>query len=177
MGRDTDFNPKEFDEPTPWEDCMERIECSRCGKFHGYCKEINKTENQGENMLPQDGQSAPQGKGRKRGGLEYLTTEHLSKTPKEAKILAVKYEPEGRFGPRVVIKVSFEGGIKFWSVPTTKDRSPNYRLLLDQFGPDENDWVNEKILIGLEQDEFTDQYFPRVQFPTEVSDAKDKRKR
>jgi hypothetical protein len=87
----------------------------------------------------------------------------LSKTPREGKIIMVKADPNGRFGAQVICKVAVNGEIKFWYLDIKKN--PNYRLLVEKFGNDENDWVNQKILLGLDLDEFSDNYFVRVSFP------------
>lgn len=167
MSQDTDFNPEEFDnQPADYTyRCMGAVECTTCRKYHGRCAEIEEEKKQ---MLPTgDGQET---KGRRRSGgsaMEYLNNADLSKSPKEARILAVKADADNKFGPRVIVKITLEGQVKFWSVPTNKSKSPNYRLLLDKFGPDENDWADKKIVLFLEQDEFSGNWFPRVDFPAE----------
>ncbi len=118
-------------------------------------------------MLPAaDGASQPNS-GRKRtgqGALTYLTNDMLSpKTEKVGKILAVKTDEENRFGPRIILKLAFEGKTVFYGVNIKKN--PNYKRLVDQFGREEDDWVGKEISLKLEQDEFTDGYFARVAFP------------
>src|SRR5437879_6756296 len=41
MGKDTDF-PFGYNDPDElsWSRCMQRIECPGCGKFHGYCADL-----------------------------------------------------------------------------------------------------------------------------------------
>jgi hypothetical protein len=158
---DTDF---EFghNEPADYR-CMGSVQCKVCGKFHGYCAEVLE-EKEKQKMLPTGDETPAAGK-KRTGGMEWLKNEDLSKTPKEAKILGVRLDGENRYGPRVNVKLALEGKIKFWGIPTAKSKSPNYRLLLDKFGADENDWVDKRILILLEQDEFSGQWFPRVDFP------------
>lgn len=121
-------------------------------------------------MLPDsNGQGAAQGR---RGGnaMTYLKNEHLSTTPKGAKILGVKYDGENRYGPRVVLKLAFEGQTIFWGL--TIKKNPNYATLLEKFGRDENAWVGQDILIGLEQDSFTGSYFAHVSFPKAAATAR-----
>lgn len=142
------------------ERCMHSVNCTNCGYFHGYCAEIKEKST----MLP-TGDEGQTTRGKRAGGMEWLKNEDLSKTAKEAKILGVRLDSENRYGPRVNVKLAIDGKIKFWGIPTKKSNSPNYRLLLDKFGADENDWVNQRILILLEQDEFSGQWFPRVDFP------------
>ena len=148
--------------------CMAPIYCPACRRRHGLCSEVE-AQLKGENMLPQaDGNSSSGNSSSRRrsGGLRYLKIEDLSKTPREAKILAVKAQEDGRFGAAVVIKLALEGNTMFWTVNVK--RNPNYRLLVDKFGQEENDWAGQKILLNLEADEFSDQLFPRVGFPTEA---------
>jgi hypothetical protein len=134
-----------------------------------YCKEriTEITKHLKENTLLPKADSAPTTSGkstRSRGqGLNWLRNEDLSKTPKAAKILAVRYDGENKFGPRVILKMAFEGETKFWGVSIKKN--PNYKLLLEKFGEDENDWVSSSILLWLEAEEFSEQYYTRVGFP------------
>lgn len=99
-----------------------------------------------------------------KSGMTYLRNEMLSRQPKEAKILAVRAN-DGKFGTQVVLKLSLDGKVVFWSI--TVKNNPNYRILERKFGRDENDWTGQKILIGLEQDDFSDAYYPRASFPAE----------
>jgi len=97
-------------------------------------------------------------------GIPYITTDDLSRQPKEAKILDVRTDSENKFGPRVILKVAMDG--KTWFFGVNIKKNPNYKLLLDKLGREENDWVGQKLLLNLEQDEFTENYYPRVTFPT-----------
>lgn len=115
-------------------------------------------------MLPRSSdEAAVPSRSRSRNGMRYVKNEDLNLTPIAAKIQSVKYEPEAKFGPRVLLKLAMKGETYFWGVTTKKN--PNYNFLEQQFGHDENDWIGQEILLGLEQDEFTEQYFPRVTFP------------
>jgi hypothetical protein len=158
--------------------CMERVVCSSCGVSHGFCAEITEDKEKMK-MLPTGNESQPRG-GNRKGGMEWLKNEDLSLQPKEAKILMVRYNKEGRFGARVEMKLAIEGKIKYWGVPPkSDDRNPNYRLLTGKFGHDENNWVDQRILLMLEQDDFSQQYFVRVDFmePTKASTSSTTRSR
>ncbi len=179
MSPDTDFNygsnegGAEIDRRIEQEAagrCMGRVVCQVCKTFHGYCVEVAE-EKEKQKMLP-TGDEGTGTRSKRAGGMDWLKNEDLSKTGKEAKILGVRADTENRFGPRVTIKLAIEGKIKFWGIPTTKGKSPNYRLLIDKFGNDENDWLDKRILILLEQDEFSGQYFARVDFPQEEKPRK-----
>lgn len=99
------------------------------------------------------------------GSMPWLKTEDLSKQPKEAKILAVKAK-EGKFGAQVILKLALDGKTIFDSISVKNN--PNYQALEGKFGHDENDWTGRKVLIHLEQDEFSDQYFKRYSLPAET---------
>ena len=142
--------------------CMGHVKCEVCGKFHGYCVEVAEDKERLK-MLPTGNESQQSGK-KRQGGMEWLKNEDLNTTPREAKILMVRYNKEGRFGARVEMKLAIDGKIKFFGVPPKNDNT-NYSLLTGQFGHDENNWTDQRILLGLEQDEFSNNYFIRVSFP------------
>jgi hypothetical protein len=111
----------------------------------------------GESMLPQVGSGT--GK-RARTGIPFLTFEMLSTTPKNADIVDVKYDEANRFGPSVVLKLKLEGKATLWTV-RIKD-NPNYVILTEAFGHDEQDFKGKKIQLFMEKDNFSEQFFPRV---------------
>ena len=147
--------------------CMGPVHCTRCNKFHGYCREVAE-EKERIKMLPTGNEQQSKTNNRK-GGMDWLKNEDLGTTPKEAKILMVRYNKEGRFGARVEMKLAMDGKIKYWGFPPrVDDKNPNYRDLTSKFGHDENNWVDQRILLYLEQEGFTGQYFVRVDFPPDV---------
>jgi hypothetical protein len=169
MPDDTDFNygnnqVEDIDKHIEQEAasrCMGRSVCQTCGKFHGYCVEIDE-EKEKLKMLPTGSESTSSSGGKKReGAMVWLKVEDLSTTPKEAKILMVRLNKNGRFGARVELKLAFEGKIVYWGVPPNKEQT-NYSILINKFGADENDWVDQRILFFLEKDKFSEQYFIRV---------------
>ncbi len=105
-----------------------------------------------------------------RGGQRWLKNEDLSTTPKPAKILAVKNDAENKFGPRVVLKLALDGAVIFWGVDVKKN--PNYKTLEKRFGYEENNWAGQLILLGLELEEFSEQYNPAVTFPEPAKTAR-----
>ena len=111
---------------------------------------------------PQQGRRQQSGRGQT-GALPYLNADMLSTQPKEARILMVKNEPQHRFGPSVVVKLALEGKTVLWTLQI--NNNPNFGILLNKFGKDENEWVEKRILLVLEQDEFSEQYNIRTQFP------------
>jgi len=116
-------------------------------------------------MLPSSkgGDSQPRRGGRSANGMTYLTNEMLSTTAKAAKIIAVRADSENKYGPRVILKLALDGQTIFWGVNIKKN--PNYTLLEEKFGLDENEWVDKNIQLFLAKDDFSGQYFARVQFP------------
>ena len=117
-------------------------------------------------MLPSSGgqqQTGTSGGRRRQGGFNWIQNEMLSTTPRPAKILGVKPNANGKFGATVILKLALDGQTTYWSVNVKKD--PNYPILEKEFGLDENNWVSKPILIHLEQDEFSEQYYKRVSFP------------
>lgn len=115
-------------------------------------------------MLPSsEGQSSEPRRGKRTGGMVYLTNEMLStKTTTAARILAVKLDDENRYGARVVLKMVLDGNTVYWGVNIKKN--PNYKLLEKEFGREENDWVGKDIFLQLEKDDFSESYFARVTF-------------
>ena len=139
---------------------------------------LENQEKEKENMLPPAGGTTSGGAGagrRPRTGIPFLTFDMLSTSTKEAKILDIKVETENRFGPSVVLKLALEGKMVLWTVRIKNN--PNYSLLTEHFGHDENEFVGQKILLAMEKDDFSEQYFPRVSFPTNNEpEAKTKRR-
>jgi hypothetical protein len=163
----------EDDTPTYVQACMGLLVCPHCSKAV-MCGDIqpNKVVITEENKMLPSGDSQQQQSNQKRGrgqqqGLPRLDNSMLSRQPKEAKILMVK-QVEGQYGLQVALKLAFEGQATMWYVKADRKKNPNYGLLLDKFGPDENDWVGQVILLKLEQDDFTEQFFARVSFPAEA---------
>lgn len=164
FGANTDVQNSEPDippqQPTEPDDrCMGSVVCKRCGRFHGYCVEL-KEEKENLKMLPTGNDSNAGGRKRE-GAMRWLKVADLSTTPKEAKILMVRNNPDGRFGGVVELKMAFEGAIVYWSIPPKKGTT-NWDLLLEKFGPEENEWIDKRILFYLEKNAFTDQFYIRV---------------
>ncbi len=121
-------------------------------------------------MLPRSDSATTTAPRSQRGGQRWLKNEDLSTTPKPAKILAVKNDAENKFGPRVVLKLALDGAVIFWGVDVKKN--PNYKTLEKRFGYEENNWAGQLILLGLELDEFSEQYNPAVTFPEPAKTAR-----
>lgn len=155
------------------ERCMERIECNVCGFSFGFCQEL-KDEKEKLKMLPTGDNAGSRKKTAGKSGINWLSTEDLSTQPQEAKILSVFYNKNGRFGARVEMKLAFNGEIIYWGVEPKKDsNSPNYKMLLEKFGPNENDWIDQRILLYVEPHKFYEnQFYIRVDFPEKKTPAR-----
>ena len=110
-------------------------------------------------MLPTG--DTPTGKSNRKGGLNWIRIEDLTTAPQEAKILMVKYNEQGQWGPQVQLKLAFKGEIRYLSVKPIK-KDPRYKKLLDAFGPDENNWVDARILLRAEKDDFSEGFNMRI---------------
>jgi hypothetical protein len=75
----------------------------------------------------------------------------------------VKYtEKGGKTGqPSITLKIAFKGEIRYLWLPARKSDA-RYKLLLNAFGPDENNWVDERIVLFVEKNDFTEKYEQRV---------------
>lgn len=131
-----------------------------------------KTENE-EMKLPAPVESdASQGKAAKAGGggdgVPFLKMEHLSlNTRREAVITDVQIPPRGGFND-VLVKIAMDGHPFIWGL---KAKNPNYVLLCKQFGEDSDGWIEKKILLGIEKEQFTEKKYPKVYFPERSSKA------
>lgn len=153
--------------------CMERVICGTCGVSHGFCAEITEDKEKYK-MLP-TGNETTTTRGKRQGGMEWIKPEDLTLQPKEAKILMVRYNKEGRFGARVELKLAFDGHIKYIGIsPKLEGNSPNYRILTAAFGHDENDWIDQRIVLFLEKEDFGEQYFVRIDVPEDKTKSKRK---
>lgn len=153
--------------------CMGRVVCQVCKKFHGYCVEVHNTIEESK-MLPTGNEFKQSGgsNGRRQSNQVWLKNENLGTDVREALIHDVRYNPDGRYGARVELKLIMQGKTLFWGIPPkVSDQNPNYKELLDAFGPDENNWCQKRIGLFLEQDAWSGNYFPRVVILENTEDA------
>lgn len=147
--------------------CMEMVRCPKCGTNHGYCAEI-KEDKERLKMLPTGNESSGRrSRNDNPNAVKWIKVENLTTQPKEAKILKVFYNENGRFGARVELKLAFEGDIVYFGVdPAKNSKNPNYKELTAKFGHDENNWIDQRILLFVEPHPFYEnQYNIRVDFP------------
>src|SRR5205807_428893 len=100
-----------------------------------------------------------------RTGIPFLKVENLTQEPKRCKILAVKEDTDGKFND-YVLKLAIAGTSYFWGLRTN---NPNFSILFNEFGAEENQWVGKEFLIHLEYDEFSEKQFPRVKMAPQNS--------
>lgn len=153
------------------ERCMEKLYCPACKRYHGYCAEIAE-EKEKLKMLP-TGDGNNNSRRNTGGGLPFINAEDLSTQPQEAKILMVKFTEKGGKSnqPSITLKCAFKGDIRYvWMPARTSDA--RYKLFLDAFGPDENNWVEERFTMHLEKNEFTEKYETRFVIPKEKKGAR-----
>lgn len=101
--------------------------------------------------------------GSQRAGLPYLKAENLTFEKKPAKVLAVKINEAGKnkFSD-VVLKVMYSGALYLFGL---KISNPNYAILLDCWGPNDKTWIDKEFLVFLEQDEFDNRNWVRIEVP------------
>jgi hypothetical protein len=176
MGKDTDFDyganvhsesGTEIDRRIAEEAagrCMGRVLCQVCKKFHGYCVEV-----QEKIMLPTgDDQGNNRRSGQRQGGLNFINNQDLTDQPQEAKVLMVKFTEKGKQGPSITLKLAFGNEMRYLWVPCRKTDA-RYATLLGAFGPNENNWVDKRIHLLLEKDEFSEGFRTAVQIPEPVT--------
>lgn len=122
------------------------------------------TEEEGEFMLPQVGGGKPndrqgqQGGGRRRPpAVPFLTVEDLKADPVRAKVLGLETKQTG-FND-VIVKIAIGGKSFFMGL---KASNPNYETLTNGLGFDENKWVGQEFLVGLQWNEFYEKSFVNV---------------
>ena len=152
-----------FDALPSSQDCDGSLICERCGKFHGRCSQATAIKE--NNMALPTGGGSTQTSRSNQTGLPKLALSDLSRTPKEAKIGGVKIV-EGNFGTQVLVRLAIGGESRLWYLTANMKKNPNYKALIDKFGNEENDWVNQAILLSIVTDDVTEQQFIRVTFPT-----------
>lgn len=153
--------------------CMGRVYCHICKTFHGYCAEVNEQKEKMKMLPTGDNSSGTQNRSRT-GGLNFINAQDLSTQKQEAKILMVKFKEKDRTGksrPSITIKLAFKGEMRYIWVPCQKD-DVRYSTLLTAFGPDENDWVDERITLSLEKDDFSENYQVKIDAIKETATKK-----
>jgi hypothetical protein len=123
--------------------------------------------NEGDNdmALPQPGggkrdsqrDSGRSGSQRPAPKVPFLKVEDLTEEPSRAKILGVQTQNTG-FND-IIVKVAIRGKSYFFGL---KASNQNYEALFDAFGDNENKWVGEEFLVGLNFNDFYEKQFVHV---------------
>jgi len=95
--------------------------------------------------------------GRKKPTVPFLSVEDLGSDPVTAKILGVDIRPS-KYND-ITVKLAVRGRSYFLGM---KDNNPNYEVLFNGLGPDENKWMGQEILMGLEFNDFYEKQFITV---------------
>lgn len=105
---------------------------------------------------PQDGTS--RNRSSQSTGIPKLTVQNLTFDKRKARVLATR-NYDGKWGMQVGLKIAYAGQTYIWylNVPDAVGRNPNFDFLINQFGQDENNWVDGEFYLYLENDEFSNQ--------------------
>ena len=128
-------------------------------------------------MLPQPGggkTESQRGGGKQTSGrpaptVPFLKVEDLKTDPVRAKILAVQSTNTG-FND-VIVKVAVNGRSYFFGL---KASNPNYESLFKAFGDDDNKWVGQEFMVGLNWNEFYEKNFVHI-FEAPAPERKNKK--
>ena len=101
--------------------------------------------------------NADGGRQRPAPAVPFIKVEDLTADPKRAKILAVETQSTG-FND-IIVKIAVAGRSYFFGL---KASNPNYETLFAAFGADENKWIGEEFMIGLNWNEFYEKSFVHV---------------
>lgn len=171
MGTDFDFGWSKKNVGVPTYDrsdyetknsCFGMLVCPHCGNA-AQCSEIFDTE--GRIMLPRGNAPSSGATGRRQNGLTYIGSQDLSENKVIAKVLAVQIndkplkEGQRRFSD-VTVKISFNGQNRLFGL---KIDTPNYIMLIQDFGADESKWVDREFYLYNEMEEFSEKVYPRVE--------------
>jgi hypothetical protein len=175
MGRDTEFNPSEFDDDAAIaaeirqateEICYGVVKCVHCGTVFGSCIEVQ--FQLGGSMLPQArGNAAPSNNGgqqrSKRSGYDWIKEADLTTDKIRCKIIGAQ-ENDQPAGPQrfsdVIVKLAFKGQTRLLGL---KDDNPNYGILTSELTYNPNEWAGREIYLFLEGPNFMGRYFIRVE--------------
>jgi hypothetical protein len=107
---------------------------------------------------PDDNQSSNSRSGRSRGTqtVPYVKVENLTSDPVRVKILGAIANVGFN---DLIVKIAMGGRSYFYGL---KANNPNYAKLLKAFGSDENKWVGEEFMFGLEWSDFHEKNFMSV---------------
>jgi hypothetical protein len=132
--------------------------------LHRIAENITEEEDERDDMLPQvgggkrnDRQGQSGGGRRPAPAVPFLVVDDLKADPVRAKILGLETKNTG-FND-VIVKIAIGGKSFFMGL---KASNPNYEALTAGLGFDENKWVGQEFMIGLQWNEFYEKNFVQV---------------
>lgn len=161
--------------PTPIKEERQHIPAEPSTDCGGICaaviETVSKLTESVRNMIPDANSGNNNQQQRKSSGFQYLKVpDDFSSNPEVAEILACRVDNQGKYGPKVVLKVAYKGETRLLSM--TIKGNPNVAYLSEQFGREENSWVGKSITLFLERDDFTGNYRLRAGLPERKSARK-----
>jgi hypothetical protein len=162
---------------------MGRAVCAHCGKFYGYCSEVETKLTQQyqtswgnpplENDVIPRGTANNQTSNRKRrnSGLDFFNVEMLTPQKQPCKILAARTQDD-TFKPGnklVAVKVLFRSNTYLWNL---RPGNPNLDIIGDAIGDDETQWAGRELLVFTEKDDFDNKIWMRCEVVSEPTSKK-----
>lgn len=140
--------------------CHGKVICCHCGRKYGTCGDVESILLERDEMLKRQQSGSDGRKTRAGAGLTYLKIEHLSIDKRTCRIQAARQEKDKWDNDSVVLRVTYNSQTFLFQV---NSKSPNYNILIDLFGDNEETWPGNEFLIYLQQDVVTERYWPHVE--------------
>jgi len=148
MDHDTDFRfGYNVRDPPGWSECMQRIECPRCGKFHGYCSELQKAASKpptlgrnGKDMDLKGHRSKDTRKNFK--SRPFLKPKDIPQKGGDYTILEFRQAPKNMKYSDFLMDV--RNGKKEYTVGLSSE-SVLLDMLIDQLGTESEKWTGKKV--------------------------------
>jgi hypothetical protein len=150
VGRNTEFNYGfNANEPAIY-DCLGRVICVVCGKFHGYCNELTSaTDRAGGHGAPGDGMDlgSHYDKDAKKGGGKFKQRPFLKSTDvaakgSTAKITDVREAPKQMQYSDILCDLTIGKKEYTWGL---KSKSITLNMLIDELGKRTEKWIGKTI--------------------------------
>ena len=147
------------------DDCFGMLVCPHCGKSV-ICQDVptNQTVATEENMIPRNTNTSGGGGGRggkRRSGFPFLATDKCSTDHEPGVIIGARVEDDSfRKGDQVVaLKLRYKSQLWLYNL---RPSNPVMDTLANAFGDDEAQWVNKKVVIYNEEDDFNGKLWLRI---------------
>jgi hypothetical protein len=147
MDRDTDFHfGYNNRDPPGWSECMQRIECPRCGKSHGYCSELQKAANE-PSTLGRTGQVMDLTTHRSQDTKSFKSRPFLkpANIPEKGGDYTIEdFRQAPKNMPYSDFLMDVRNGKQEYSVGLRSD-SVLLDMLIDQLGTESEKWIGKKV--------------------------------